>query len=103
GGGWGGWVGWRGGGEGGWRARIEGATLDRLRREIEPVTASQFLRFLGRWQHVELEHRLDGPMGAAEVVCQLAGFEAPAAAWEAKLLTARVRGYKREWLPPPPP
>jgi ATP-dependent helicase Lhr and Lhr-like helicase len=79
-------------------ARIQRYTLDRLRREIEPVTASQFLRFLGRWQHVEIEHRLDGPMGVAEVVRQLAGFEAPAAAWEAKLLTARVRGYKREWL-----
>jgi ATP-dependent Lhr-like helicase len=79
-------------------ARIQGYTLDRLRREIEPVTASQFLRFLACWQHVDLEHRLEGPMGVAEVVRQLAGFEAPAAAWEAKLLSARVRGYKREWL-----
>ena len=29
---------------------------------------------------------------------QLAGFEVPAAAWEASVLPARVRGYKREWL-----
>ena len=29
---------------------------------------------------------------------QLAGFEVPAAAWEASILPARVRGYKREWL-----
>jgi ATP-dependent Lhr-like helicase len=34
----------------------------------------------------------------AAVVSQLAGFEVPAAAWEANVLPARVRGYKREWL-----
>jgi ATP-dependent Lhr-like helicase len=79
-------------------ARIHRYTLDRLRREIEPVTAAQFLRFLACWQHVDPEHRLEGPRGVAEVVSQLAGFEIPAAAWEASVLTARVRGYRREWL-----
>ncbi len=34
-------------------ARIQRYTLDRLRREIEPVTAAQFLRFLCCWQHVD--------------------------------------------------
>ena len=42
-------------------ARIHRYTLDRLRREIEPVTAAQFVRFLARWQHAAEEHRLDGP------------------------------------------
>jgi len=79
-------------------SRIHRYTLDRLRREIEPVTAAQFLRFLACWQHVDPQHRADGPGGVAEVVAQLAGFEAPAAAWEANILPARVRGYKREWL-----
>jgi ATP-dependent Lhr-like helicase len=79
-------------------ARIHRYTLDRLRREIEPVTAAQFLRFLACWQHVDPEHRVDGPAGVAEVVDQLAGFEAPAAAWESSVLPARVRGYRREWL-----
>ena len=79
-------------------ARIHRYTLDRLRREIEPVTAAQFLRFLSCWQHVDPRHMADGPAGVAEVVAQLAGFEAPAAAWEADILPARVRGYKREWL-----
>ena len=79
-------------------ARIHRATLERLRKEIEPVTASEFLRFLGCWQHVDEEHRLEGPRGVAEVVGQLAGFEVPAAAWEGSILPARVRGYKREWL-----
>ncbi len=79
-------------------ARIHRYTLDRLRKEIEPVTASQFLRFLACWQHADAEHRLDGPRGVAQVVAQLAGFEIPAAAWEATVLPSRVRGYKREWL-----
>jgi ATP-dependent Lhr-like helicase len=79
-------------------ARIHRYTLDRLRREIEPVTAAQYLRFLGAWQHVDPETRLEGPRGVAEVAAQLAGFEVPAAAWEANVLPARVRGYKREWL-----
>ncbi|HEY6555192.1 MAG TPA: ATP-dependent DNA helicase, partial [Vicinamibacteria bacterium] len=79
-------------------ARIHRYTLDRLRSEIEPVTAAQFLRFLACWQHVDPEHHVDGPGGVAEVVDQLAGFEIPAAAWEGSVLPARVRGYRREWL-----
>jgi ATP-dependent Lhr-like helicase len=79
-------------------ARIHRYTLDRLRREIEPVSAAQFLRFLGCWQHADPEHRLEGPKGVAHAISQLAGFDVPAAAWEGSVLPARVRGYKREWL-----
>jgi len=79
-------------------ARIHRYTLDRLRREIEPVTASELLQFLACWQHVDPGHRLEGPGGVAEVVEQLAGFEVPAAAWEDSVLPARVNGYRREWL-----
>jgi ATP-dependent Lhr-like helicase len=79
-------------------ARIHRYTIERLRREIEPVTASEFLRFLGCWQHADPAHRLEGPRGVAQVVARLSGFEMPAAAWEATVLPARVRGYKREWL-----
>ncbi len=79
-------------------ARIQRYTLDRLRQEIEPVTAAQFLRFLACWQHVDPEHKLEGPRGVAQVVAQLAGFEVPAAAWEGSVLPARVRGYRRDWL-----
>ena len=45
-----------------------------LVREIEPVTAAEFLRFLTCWQHVDPEHRREGPRGVAEVIAQLAGF-----------------------------
>jgi ATP-dependent Lhr-like helicase len=79
-------------------ARIHRATLDRLRREIEPVTAAQFLRFLAGWQHVDEEHRVEGPRGVAEVVRQLAGVEVPAAAWESQVLRARVKDWRPEWL-----
>jgi ATP-dependent Lhr-like helicase len=79
-------------------ARIHRYTLERLRKEIEPVTAAEFLRFLARWQHATPEHRLEGPRGVATVVSQLAGFEIPALSWERSVLPLRVRGYKREWL-----
>ena len=33
-------------------ARIHRLTLGKLRKEIEPVTAAQFMRWLLNWQHV---------------------------------------------------
>jgi ATP-dependent Lhr-like helicase len=79
-------------------ARIHRYTLEKLRREIEPVSASEFLQFLACWQHVDEKYRLDGPRGVAEVLDQLAGFEVPAWAWENHVLARRVRDYRREWL-----
>src|SRR5262249_7442167 len=32
-------------------ARIHRMTLGRLRKEIEPVSAADYMRFIGRWQH----------------------------------------------------
>jgi len=79
-------------------ARIQRDTLDRLRREIEPVTAGEYRRFLAAWQHAEEGTRLEGPRGTLEVVRQLAGFEVPAARWESSVLPARVRDYRPDWL-----
>lgn len=79
-------------------ARIHRYTLERLRREIEPVNASDYLRFLLAWQKVDPEYRLEGPRGTLEVIEQLAGFEAPARAWESSILPARIKNYRREWL-----
>jgi len=79
-------------------ARIHRETLERLRREIEPVTAAGFWRFLACWQHAAERYRLEGPRGVVEVARQLAGFEIPAAAWESSVLPARVEGYRQEWL-----
>jgi ATP-dependent Lhr-like helicase len=79
-------------------ARIQRYTLDALRREIEPVSAAVFRRFVAAWQHVDPEHRLEGPAGVAEVVRQLAGFELPAVVWEKRVLASRVRDYRPGWL-----
>ncbi len=79
-------------------ARIQRYTLDRLRREIEPVTAGQFLRFLARWQRVARGYELQGPQSVLHVAEQLAGFEIPLAAWESHVLPARIEGYQPQWL-----
>ncbi|HEX4824112.1 MAG TPA: DEAD/DEAH box helicase [Candidatus Polarisedimenticolaceae bacterium] len=79
-------------------ARIHRYTLERLRREIEPVTAADFWRFLACWQHVDPGFRLEGPRGLHEVIRKLAGFEAPAAEWEAALLRVRLRDFRFDTL-----
>ena len=79
-------------------ARIHRLTLARLRRESAPVSAAAFLEFLARWQHLTAESRLHGPRGVREVIAQLQGLEAPAAAWESQILPPRIAGYRRDWL-----
>jgi ATP-dependent helicase Lhr and Lhr-like helicase len=79
-------------------ARIHAYTQERLRREIEPVTAQDFLRFLLRWQRVAPGTQLSGRRGVLAVVEQLQGFEAAVAAWEPAIVSARISEYKTEWL-----
>jgi ATP-dependent helicase Lhr and Lhr-like helicase len=79
-------------------ARIHGYTQQRLRREIEPVTARDFMRFLLRWQHVAPDTRREGRLGVLAAVEQLQGFELAAGAWERGVLASRVEGYLIEWL-----
>jgi ATP-dependent helicase Lhr and Lhr-like helicase len=79
-------------------ARIHRHTVKRLRAEIEPVAARDFLRFLFDWQRVLPEARMQGPDAVAAVLAQLEGYEAPAAAWETDLLPARITEYEPEWL-----
>jgi ATP-dependent helicase Lhr and Lhr-like helicase len=79
-------------------ARIHAYTRQRRRREIEPVTAQDFMRFLLRWQHVAAGTRREGRFGVLAVIEQLQGFELATGAWESSILAARVDGYRREWL-----
>jgi ATP-dependent Lhr-like helicase len=79
-------------------ARIHGYTRERRRREIEPVTPRDFMRFLLRWQHVAPGSKREGRFGLLAVIEQLQGFELAAGAWEHSVLGARVDGYRREWL-----
>ncbi|MGH2405752.1 MAG: DEAD/DEAH box helicase [bacterium] len=74
-------------------ARIHRLTLGRLRREIEPVSAADFMRFLFRWQHVHPDTQLHGRDGLAQIIGQLQGLELPAPAWEEHVLPSRVRPY----------
>jgi ATP-dependent Lhr-like helicase len=79
-------------------ARIHRYTLNRLRAEIEPVSAQDFMRFLVAWQRADGEGRPTGQEGLAAVLEQLEGFEAAAAAWEEEILPARVERYDPGWL-----
>ncbi len=79
-------------------ARIHRYTLGRLRREIEPVSAAVYMRFLARWQHTEGDARVEGPEGLAAVLAQLEGFETAAAAWESDVLPVRTKDYDPAWL-----
>ncbi|MGA8427049.1 MAG: DEAD/DEAH box helicase [Candidatus Dormiibacterota bacterium] len=78
--------------------RIHGYTQQRLRREIEPVTAQDFMRFLLHWQRVAPETQRQGRAGVAATVEQLQGFEIPVASWEREILARRVKAYQPGWL-----
>jgi ATP-dependent Lhr-like helicase len=99
-------------------ARIHRYTLERLRREIEPVSQADFMRFLLSWQRVAgagaeaagggaaqrtasaapAGIAAQGPESLPALLAQLEGFEAPAAAWEGEILPARLPGYDPLWL-----
>jgi ATP-dependent helicase Lhr and Lhr-like helicase len=79
-------------------ARIHRYTLGRLRREIEPVSRRQLMRFLFDWQHVSATTRLSGPDALSATLSQLEGYEAAAGAWESELLPLRVEDYSINWL-----
>jgi ATP-dependent Lhr-like helicase len=79
-------------------ARIHRYTVGRLRAEIQPVAARDFLRFLVGWQRVSPDARMEGGDAVEILVRQLEGFEAPAGAWETEILPARLAEYEPSWL-----
>ena len=74
-------------------ARIHHLTVATLRKQIEPVTAAQFMHWLLRWQHLAPGSTLRGEHGLQEALRQLQGFEIPASAWERHILARRVAAY----------
>jgi len=79
-------------------ARIHRLTVGMLRKQIEPVTAAAFMRWLMRWQHVAPGTQVGGERGTLEVLQQLQGFEIPANAWERQVLARRIADYDPKWL-----
>ncbi len=79
-------------------ARIHRYTVKRLRAEIEPVQARDFLRFLFDWQRVTPNTRMQGADAVPAILAQLEGFDAAAGAWETEVLPARIAEYEPAWL-----
>jgi len=79
--------------------RLRSRSLAALRQEVEPVSLATLGRFLPAWQHVSAAgDSLRGIDGLAQVIDQLAGYSAPASAWENFILSARIRDYSPAWL-----
>ncbi|HZL27279.1 MAG TPA: DEAD/DEAH box helicase, partial [Acidobacteriaceae bacterium] len=78
--------------------RIHRLTLGTLRKQVEPVTAAVFMRWLLDWHHIAPQTHLTGEEGVLAAIEQLEGFEAPAVEWERTLLPARVANYDPRWL-----
>jgi ATP-dependent Lhr-like helicase len=79
-------------------ARIHRLTVATLRKQIEPVTAAQFMNWLLRWQHVAPGTQIQGERALLDVLRQLQGFEIPCNAWERQVLARRVSNYDPKWL-----
>lgn len=71
--------------------RLQRASLQRRRAHRDAVSAADFQRFLFHW------HGLDAPPQGPDALCavldRLAGWSAPAPAWECELLPARIKGF----------
>ncbi|HEY9487552.1 MAG TPA: hypothetical protein VIQ51_04430, partial [Chryseosolibacter sp.] len=79
-------------------ARIHRYTIKKLRSEIEPVSAADFMRFLFVWHGLPKESQRQGVTGLEHILQKLEGFEAPAIAWESDILTGRITDYDHQWL-----
>ena len=79
-------------------ARSHRLTVATLRKQIEPVNAAQFMRWLLRWQHVAPGSQVLGERATLDVLRQLQGFEVSANAWERQVLGRRVANYDPKWL-----
>jgi ATP-dependent Lhr-like helicase len=79
-------------------ARIHRLTVATLRKQIEPISAAQFMRWLLRWQHIAPGTQVQGERATLEVLRQLQGFEIPASAWERQILARRIANYDPQWL-----
>ncbi len=76
--------------------RLRNRSLAAARKQVAPVDAAAFARFLPSWQHVGSQLR--GADGVLTVIEQLAGAALPASAWESLVLPSRVSDYSPAML-----
>ncbi|HZX12833.1 MAG TPA: ATP-dependent DNA helicase, partial [Thermodesulfobacteriota bacterium] len=79
-------------------ARIHRYTLNKIRKEIEPVSPADFMRFLFSWHNIHSDEKPEGTEALREILNKLEGVEAPAASWEGGLLPSRMKNYDHLWL-----
>ena len=79
-------------------ARIHRYTIQKLRSEIEPVAASDYMRFLFYWHGLVGEDQPSGPNALPDILEKLEGYEAPAAGWESSIIPNRLKDYDHMWL-----
>lgn len=79
-------------------ARMHSYSRRNRRREVEPVTPEQLVRFWVRWQHVAPGSQLTGRSGVEKVISQLQGVPVAVGAWEPEVLASRIRDYRPAWL-----
>jgi ATP-dependent Lhr-like helicase len=79
-------------------ARIHRLTLDGLRRQVQPADAAALFRFLFAHHGMGGARRFVSRNDLPGTVAMLAGFEAPAGAWEHDLLPSRLAIYEPDWL-----
>ena len=79
-------------------ARLHKSAISKLRNQIKPVDARQYMRFLARWMRLTPETIGEGPETLSSIISSLEGFEAPAGVWESDILSARSFKYTPEIL-----
>ncbi len=79
-------------------ARMHVYSQKNKRARVDPATAQDFMRFLFEWQHLAPGSQLHGVDGLTNVVAQLQGWHAAAAAWEPHLLAGRLRSHSPDLL-----
>lgn len=78
--------------------QIHRATLNRLRREMEPATPVEYADFLVRWQHVHPDTQLSGLDGLRQVIGQIQAQENYQIVYERDVLPTRVTDYDPSML-----
>ncbi|MCK5904646.1 MAG: ATP-dependent DNA helicase, partial [Gammaproteobacteria bacterium] len=77
-------------------ARIHGYTITRLRKNVKPVSLSNYMTFLFDWQG--LLERGEGTESLAQVLEQLEGYSASATAWQDGIIKARIKNFTSDML-----